>query len=366
MEMKRLFCQQFCRLFFVSLASIVWGFLPGQDARAQGCVASRESVCVIGSHTSNLASGGISTGESWLSPKRWQLSADYRYYHSHRHFVGTSEQVQRAERRTEVNNIAHILNVAATYDISSRFNFTVSAPLYFFKRYNQSTPDQVTHANGIGDITLVGRGWLFNNPSESRQNIAVGFGAKLPSGRSNVVDTVNTANGPVTRIVDQSIQPGDGGYGMIADFQAYKGIKQFTLYASGSYLANPQNTNGVRTGRSRPSEAIMSIADQYAYRAGAVFTLPKLNSLVGSLGIRGEGVPSKDLFGKSEGFRRPGYILSVDPGLIYTRGKDRWSFNIPVPFVRARTRSFSDLLVNGHGDAAFADYTILLGYSRRF
>ena len=364
--MNRLFRRQFGRFLFAGIATVLWVFLPSQTARAQGCVASREGLCVMGSHTSEMSYGGIAAGESWLSPRRWQIAADYRYFHSHRHFVGTQEQTQRAEKRTEVNNIVHTLNFAATYEVSSRFNLTVSAPIYFFKRYNQSTPDQATHANGIGDITLVGRTWLFHNPSESRQNIAVGFGAKLPTGRPDVVDTVNTANGPVTRVVDQSIQPGDGGYGMVADFQAYKGIKQVTLYASGSYLANPRNTNGVRTGRSRPSEAIMSVADQYAYRAGAVFALPKFNRLVWSLGIRGEGVPSKDLIGKSEGFRRPGYILSVDPGVIYTKGKNRWSLNIPVPFLRARTRSFSDLLVNGHGDAAFADYTVLMGYSRRF
>jgi hypothetical protein len=72
------------------------------------------------------------------------------------------------------------------------------------------------------------------------------------------------------------------------------------------------------------------------------------------------------LIGESEGFRRPGYILSVDPGMIYSKGKNRWTLNAPIPFRRDRTRSFSDLLVNGHGDAAFADYTIMVGYSRRF
>ena len=363
--MQRLFCCQSGRLLFAGIAVVVWVFFSGQNAWAQGCVASREGACIIGSHASDMG-GGISSGESWLSPRRWQIGVDYRYYHSHRHFVGTVEQVQRAERRTEVNNIAHILNLSATYDVTSRFNVTVSAPIYVFKRYSQSTPDRVTHANGIGDISLVARTWLLRNPNESRQNIAVGFGVKLPTGKKDVKDITNSSQGPVLRNVDQSIQPGDGGYGMVADFQAYKAVKQATLYASGTYLANPRNMNGVTTGRGRPSEAIMSVADQYAYRAGAVLPFPKLNSLVWSLGIRGEGVPSKDLIGKSEGFRRPGYILSVDPGVIISKGKNRWSFNVPVPFVRARTRSFSDLLVNGHGDAAFADYTVLVGYSRRF
>lgn len=356
------------RFLFAGIALLVWAGFSSPTALAQGCVASREGTCITGSHTMNSVweSGG-SHGESWFSPRRWQVDVDYRYFHSHRHFVGAEEQKRRALQRSEVNNIVHIMNVAATYEVSQRFSLTFSAPFYFSQRYGQSTPNNRTHAYGLGDVTLVGRTWLFKNPSESRQNIAVGFGIKLPTGDYNVTNTTTSATGvTTTRAVDQSIQLGDGGYGIVADFQAYKAIKRVTLYASGSYLSNPRVTNGVKTGRSRPSEAIMSVADQYAYRAGGVVPFPKLNSLVWSLGIRGEGVPSKDLIGDSEGFRRPGYILSVDPGLIYTKGKNRWTFNAPVPFRRVRTRSFSDLLVNGHGDAAFADYTILVGYSRHF
>jgi hypothetical protein len=329
-------------------------------------VAARQSVPVIGPQTIHETGTVNSSGESWLSPRRWQVAAGYRYQHSHRHFVGNEEQHHRATERSEVNNIIHVLDVAATYDITPKFNLSVGVPIFFAKRFRQSTPDQSTHANGIGDISVMGRMTLLRPPSESGQNITFGLGVKLPTGDKNAQDFVSTAQGPVLRNVDQSIQPGDGGYGLIADFQAYKNIKQVTLYASGTYLANPRNTNGVTTGRSRPSEAIMSVADQYAYRVGAVFPFPKVSALAWSLSLRGEGVPSKDLIGKSEGFRRPGYALSVEPGVIYTRGKERWSFSVPVPFVRNRTRSFSDLLVNGHGDAAFADYIILVGYSRRF
>jgi hypothetical protein len=313
-----------------------------------------------------ITAGGLGSGESWLSPRRWEISADYRFFHSHRHFVGTVEQVQRAEQRTEVNNVVHILNFAATYDVNSRLNLTVSVPIFLSDRYNQRTPDQVTSANGIGDIGIIARTWLMKNPNDSRANIAIGVGAKFPTGRSNVTDIVNTSQGPTVRVVDQSIQPGDGGYGMVLDFQAYKAVMRSTLYASGSYLINPRNTNGVPTGRGRVSESIMSVADQYVYRAGAVLPFPKMNTLVWSIGIRGEGVPSTDWIGKSDGFRRPGYIISVDPGLIYTKGHDRWYINVPVAVLRSRTRSVPDLRENRHGDAAFADYTIMLGYSRRF
>lgn len=329
-------------------------------------MAARQCVPVFGPHISDPSISFSPSGESWLSPRRFQLSLGYRYQHSHRHFVGTREQIQRAANRSEVNNIIHILDLSATYDVNSRFNLSVSVPFFFSKRFGQSTPDRATHARGVGDISLTGRVWLFKQPNEARRNISVGLGVKFPTGKPDVKDTVITPTGPVVRNVDQSIQLGDGGYGMTVDFQAYQAVKSVRLYATGVYLINPRNTNGVLTGRTRPSEGVMSVADQYLYRAGAIMPFPKTNSLVWSLGVRGEGVPSTDFLGKSDGFRRPGYVISVEPGLIYNRGKDTWSFSVPVPFVRARTRSVPDVRENRHGDAAFADYLIIAGYTRRF
>ncbi|HET9532245.1 MAG TPA: hypothetical protein VFQ92_17935, partial [Blastocatellia bacterium] len=230
-------CLKRSRKVLVGLAVLAGIALSAQDALAQGCVASRQSVCINAPNTPDSAwAGGVFSGESWLSPRRWQMSVDYRYFHSHRHFVGTVEQTHRAEERTEVNNIVHSINVAATYEVNSRLSFTLNVPMFFSDRYRQSTPDILTEANGIGDINLTGRMWLLRNASESRQNIAFGVGVKLPTGRSNVIDTVNTPDGPVTRAVDQSIQPGDGGYGLTLEFQAYKGIKSAVAYASGLYL----------------------------------------------------------------------------------------------------------------------------------
>lgn len=329
-------------------------------------MAARQSVPVIGPQILNRTDDVPPSGESWLSPRRWQIAIGYRYQHSHRHFVGTEEQHHRAEERTEVNNKIHVLDIAATYEVTPRFSLSVSAPILFAERFGQSTPERATHSRGIGDISVIGRMWLLRPPSESRQNVSFGLGMKFPTGNPGVRDTINTPTGPVTRVVDQSIQPGDGGYGVVVDFQAYKAIKNARLFATGIYLINPRNTNGVLTGRSRPSEAVMSVADQYLYRVGAVLPFPKVRSLAWSMSLRGEGVPSTDLFGPSDGFRRPGYAISAEPGVIFTRGKESWSFSVPVAVRRNRTRSVADIRDNRHGDAAFADYLILLGYSHRF
>ncbi len=124
--------------------------------------------------------------------------------------------------------------------------------------------------------------------------------------------------------------------------------------------------NGVQTGRSRPSEAIMSVSDQYLARVGIARPLPYTRRFAFTIGWRIEGVPVRDLIGKSNGFRRPGYAMSVESGLQYFRGRDTWSVGVPVAVRRNRKRSVSDILVGGAGDAAFADYFITLGYSHRF
>jgi hypothetical protein len=108
----------------------------------------------------------------------------------------------------------------------------------------------------------------------------------------------------------------------------------------------------------------MSVADQYLYRLGATWFPSEKVGL--SLGGRIEGIPVHDLVGDSDGFRRPGYATSVEPGFSYTSGQHTFSLNVPIALHRNREPSVPDLEEGGGGDAAFADYVIIFGYFRRF
>jgi hypothetical protein len=324
---------------------------------------------VVGACVSSSSSDGqvFSGGDSNAPGEgQWTLSFGYRGMRSARHFVGTVEQHERQEEATAVVNKVHLFDVAVGYALTPRLTLTASVPIMFAKRKSGRTPDRVFHSNGIGDISLGARMWLIRPPSETRQNIAFGVGLKLPTGKPDVTNTFVTATGPITSVADQSIQLGDGGVGVVFDMQAYKAVKFMTFFAGGTYLVNPRNTNGVRTGRNRPSEAIMSVADQYAARIGVAVPAPKIRGLSMSFGGRIEGVPVRDIIGKSEGFRRPGYAISVEPGFIYTKGRDTWSISMPIAIERNRRRSVSDIADGRHGDAAFADNLLIIGYSRRF
>lgn len=319
-----------------------------------------------------------------FSANHWTLALAYRHQYSHRHFVGTKEQVQREQQGTEVVNSINLFDVSLTYQFSPRWSMTLSTPIMNATRtydhqllqnvlHIPGAPDQVSNSNGIGDIGLSAQFWLLHPPPEKGHNIAFSFGAVFPTGDSSATDTVETVNGPQKVFVDQSIQPGFGGYGISLGTQAYQRLNRFVLYVSGTYLITPQERNGTPNkslaGLNRPPNpltSIMSIPDQYLVDGGVAHPFPKIRGLAVTGGLRYEGVKVKDLIGGSLGFRRPGYALSVEPGFQYERSKNIWTFNLPVAVQRNRKRSVPDQMQGAAGDAAFADYMLLFGYARHF
>lgn len=325
---------------------------------------ARQSVPVIGAH-----------GGPYFRKGTTDITVAYRWQRSDRHFVGSEEQPQRQAEGSQVINNINLIDFTATYAVSERFSLSASIPILFTSR-QQTLRDQnrdiveryATHSSGISDMAVVGRYWIGDPEKHSTENVSFGLGIKLPTGKSDAVDAFPTFGGPpVVHSVDQSIQPGDGGVGIVFDVQGFKQVlDRGTMYGSFVYLANPRETNGTETARGRPSEAIMSVPDQYLGRLGVLAPL-KLNwGLAGGLGLRIEGVPARDLIGGSLGFRRPGYAVSAEPTVVWAHGPNTVSISVPVALYRNRTVSVSDLADGRHGDAAFADYFVLVGLSRRF
>jgi len=96
------------------------------------------------------------------------------------------------------------------------------------------------------------------------------------------------------------------------------------------------------------------------------YALPKFHGAALSVAIRDEGLPARELIGREDGFRRPGYAVSVEPGFQFARARDMWSVSYAIAQLRDRTRSVSYVRSGGNGDAAFADGVLMLAYSRSF
>lgn len=312
--------------------------------------------------------------------QKWQVSFSWRYQKSDRHFRGTREEENRQAEHSEVINKIHLAELGIRYGFDPQTSLTVGVPLLMATRShpirdaNRDTVGRsVLNSRGLSDVTVVARRLMWKPSAERRGNLTLGLGVKLPTGANNVVDTrereVDGERVLSVETVDQSVQPGDGGFGFIVDLSAYRLLgsrSDVALYASGAYLINPEGTSGVQTYRSRPGEEILSIADQYVFRAGLLAGPASWKGFSVGLGGRIEGVPVHDLFGSSEGFRRPGYAVSVEPSLSWTRGSHTVSLAVPIALERNRQRSVPDLANGTHGDAAFADYLLLASYWRRF
>lgn len=309
----------------------------------------------------------------------WTGAVSYRWQRSDRHFIGSDEQEQREEEGSQVINNIHVVDLSVGYAITKRFTATLSVPFQFATRSQVVRSNDVnrtiltrfhTEANGLSDMKLLGTAWLLDPTHNKKQNVSVGLGVKLPTGEKDAKDTFQVYNAASKLIlaqernVDQSIQPGDGAWGVIFDIYAFKEvIPHLNLFAAGTYIAEPEEDAGVLNGL---GPAKMSTADSYLFRAGAGYTVLPEKGLTVTLNGRMEGTPVRDLFGGSDGFRRPGFAISIEPGLVYL--KDRWSVSVsaPVALYRNRERSVLDERSGGHGDAAFADFMILFGIGRSF
>ena len=330
---------------------------------AQGCVAIK-------------GTAGICSRPS--DAKGWELNLNNRYFKSYKHFVGTVEQKQRIEEGSNVINHAYELDVTATRTINSRWSLAVTLPIMDFSRSSLYEHDgrtrHSTHSFGIGDARFSAYRWMFDPAKSHKGNVQLGLGIKLPTGNYNYQDYFfKKADSSIVGPVDQSIQPGDGGTGITFEFNGfYNFIHQLGVYGNFFYLSNPREVNGTSTARGGTVSAsakkyntdVMSVPDLFMARSGVAFMV---NRFTFSGGVRVEGLPSTDLIGGSRGFRRPGYIVSVEPGVTYVAKKISLNVSMPWAVKRNRTQSDSDKRqtidtgTHKQGDAAFADYLISAG-----
>jgi hypothetical protein len=360
--------KQIFSLFLTTLFILIFS----ANADAQGCVAIRST-------------GGICTMEhsNSESHSKWILNVNNRYFKSFRHFVGTKEQKQRVANGSEVINHSYTLDLTLTRNLNKWWSFSVDVPVVANTRSSLYEHDGKhrfsTHSFGIGDIRLSAYRWVFDPAKTPKGNIQFGLGIKLPTGDYKYQDVFHKNDSTlVLGPVDQSIQLGDGGTGFSTELNAYYNFsKKLGLYSNLYYLLSPREQNGTLTSRGgTPSSTsikngsfVMSVPDQYMIRAGVNFTSKNLTA---SLGFRDECLPAKDLIGGSKGFRRPGYILSLEPGITYNLKKMNVYAYVPVALKRDRTQSVADKIqtqltgVYTQGDAAFADYTVNVGCSIRF
>jgi hypothetical protein len=341
--------------------------LSGGQLWAQGCILARSPEL-----------GGLPTGQGGtLQPGHFQITIGERHQYSYQHYVGDVYQETRAQAKSAVQNKINLVTTNLTYQWTPKISFEIDAPWLFATRKSQSSPIKYS-ATGLGDTILGANTWLRNPEHAPRNNFSVGLGVLMPTGNDDVENNTNTnttgtgAAVNVTAPVDYSIQPGNGGWGMVMQWMGYQRLgKSLTFYTDGDYIATQGGTNGVQRSTTlsttSPLNNYAAISDQYLFEAGFSFPISHVKGLSGTVGPRDEGVPADNLFPVSnDGFRRPGYAVTAGPGAQYVRGSNLFTAGVYKAIHRDRTSSYPDSVYHSHGDAAFAQYVWLASVTHRF
>lgn len=305
--------------------------------------------------------GFFKTGE-------WQVAASYRRLYADRWFVGADVNEAAAPFGKPLYIDISSLDLSLTYGFNRRTNITLTVPFSYgthSRFYADNNRHKVT-GRGVGDINAIANVWVLDPNMHLDGNVALGFGIKPPTGSNDVEDAFFAADGAVTkRVVDQSIQPGDGGWGFIAQAQAYQRVaSRLNAYVFGSYLISPKKKTSVPS----PLPGVMlAVPDVYSVRAGAAYALMPSWGLSTNLGGRIDGIPMRDVIGGGDdGFRRPGYTFYLDPGAAMRIGKQEFTVSIPIRLRQNFSRSLIDRERNFKGGGDLADYLVFAGYSVRF
>jgi hypothetical protein len=323
-------------------------------------------------------------GNSLLLAHHWELSADYRWLHSRDgdFFVGTAQTPAPPALQPpggQGNRIdVHSIVLGLTYAVTDRFRVSLAAP-FQTGRLSTIHDDGARHTQSVtdfGDVTVTGGAWLLSPRKGPSGNVMLGLGLKMPTGSHRDSIEFFTKTGPARRVADPSIQPGDGGWGVILQLQAFQQFLPGALgYLSASYLLNPRVQTEATIGRpiGLPGDPAvgtpyhLSVPDAYSVRSGVSYAVAPHWGLSASLGGRLDGVPVEDFInGGDANFRRPGYSVFVDPGIDLSRGSNTFTLNVPVRAYADRRANLYDRAVQVQGGGNLAKWQVLAGYTHRF
>jgi hypothetical protein len=334
--------------------------ITASDALAQGCILLRQTSPMFGT-----------TGTLDQEVGTWNLTITGRNSTADIHYNGTERQRQRETEQTYVVNRQNSITTTISYQATPRVSINAGIP-FIEASWGIPSPragGPGTRANenarGIGDITTLARVSLLSPSSHRSWNVSLGGGVKFPTGHNGATDVFPDGNGNnnVERFVDISVNPGDGGWGLISDLQAYKMIGRFVTFGSGTWLLNPRNTGAPSRGNLATTTSptnVNTVSDQFIFRAGtSVAVTPRISA---SIAWRMEGVPRYDLIGRSEGFRRPGVEMYWEPGITVMSGRHAVSLNVPIGYYFNRFRNPNTAT---RGDSTFPEYVAIATYSMR-
>lgn len=296
----------------------VLSFLLVNRTQAQGCISIRNLTNPTGQY--NLLDRSFTKAD-------WQIALTNRFFVANQAYTGTDHNIPAST----FENRTYTFDISITRLLSKGWSLNLDMPISSNSRMNAAEHggpgDNVTHSFGLNDIFIVAFKWILAPHENQKFNFQLGLGLKLPTGNYAYSDYYSRNDSTkVLAPVNLSIQLGDGGTGIMTELNAFYVFgKAWSLYLNGFYLFNPRDQNGVSTllGKVPPNinqltlitATVSSVPDTYSARAGASFVAGRW---IFSAGGRIEGSPVHDVIGQSNGLRRAGYNVSIEPGAMYS------------------------------------------------
>jgi hypothetical protein len=339
-------------------AAIMAQALIVSTSGAQGCEPIRFTTPV------NL--GG--QGEAYQRGREWQATLAYRRLVSNEWFVGTEERSALAPGGEAPVFRIHTFVADVAYALNDRYRLRLSVPVSVGS-LTRIWADGLKHeqtATGIGDVSLMGEAWLLEPRKHESGNVSLSVGVKAPTGSHTIGSRFYTATGAVEYPADQTIQPGDGGWALLLQGQAFRQLaSRVNAYAFGSYMVSPKSRTDVR--QTPASGAFWSVPDVYSARLGGAFLVLPDQGLTMSFGGRVDGIPVHDLLGGGDDatVKRSSLVVFADPGLSLTRGQGTWTASVPYRLHVNRQKSLLEQRTDGLNAGGFAKYLVFLSYTHR-
>ena len=342
-------------------------------AHGQGCIPVR-NIVGFGQLMTTEYVGYDATTNPWL------INVNTRYFKIARSYKG-SERTNLPPEDERINE-SFFINLGLIRLLSKDWAVGIDVPIAANSRttwqeHDPTNPNKIHHSVrsfGIGDTRLTAYKWLWSTAKVRRGNVQMGLGIKLPTGDYKYEDYFEKANGKIVAPVNQTIQLGDGGTGFTTELNAYYNLSgSIALYGNLFYLLNPRDQNGVSSidGGGSPDamqiqtgDFVNSVPDAYTARAGVNFTAKRV---VFSTGFRIEGQPTNDILGSSNGSRRAGYTISIEPGINYKIKTTIVYLFVPLTAARKTQQTVPDILrseAEGKyfiSSGGFADYMVFVG-----
>jgi len=309
----------------------------GKAAQSQGCIMVRN---ISGFGQYNFTDNSFSTTS-------WQLNINNRYFKAFRDFKESDDQHTAKQNESIIKS--YLMDISIAKFLNKGWSLNFSLPVSANSRETTiehggpNTKRHTTQSFGVGDIRFTAYKWLLTPSVKQKVNIQAGLGIKFPTGDYKYQDYFyRNDSTKILAAVNPSIQLGDGGTGIITELNAFyilNKTRTLGLYGNFYYLINPREQNGTSftAGRIPPridslaNNIVVSVPDQYSLRAGANLNVKKW---ILSVGLRNEGIPVNDLLGGSEGIRRAGHNLSIEPGAVYIM--KNMTLYVYVPFIVSR------------------------------